>query len=145
MKSFILALGLGTILLFSGCATATHSSQSVGQISQVHYGEVLHVTSATISDEGLGTMGGAILGGLAGSAIGKGRGNTLAIVGGAIAGGAAGNQLNQSAGQELTILLDSGEEITTVVSNKTSGISFRPGDQVAMRIQNGKITRIDLR
>jgi outer membrane lipoprotein SlyB len=143
MKTFILALA--TAVIFSGCATATHSSQSVGQISQVHYGKVLHVAHASISDDGLGTMGGAILGGLAGSAIGKGRGNTLAIVGGAIAGGAAGNQLNQSAGQELTILLDSGEEITTVVSNKTSSISFRPGDEVAMRIQNGRITRIDLR
>jgi len=145
MKTFILALGIATAVIFSGCATATHSSQNVGQISQVHYGKVLHVASATISDDGLGTMGGTVLGGLAGSVVGKGRGNTLAIVGGALAGGATGNQLNQSSGQELTILLNNGEEITTVVSNKTTGISFRPGDEVALRIRNGRVTRIDLR
>jgi outer membrane lipoprotein SlyB len=145
MKQFIIICTLSLGVLFSGCATATHSAQNVGQISQVHYGKVLHVAHATIADEGLGTMGGAVLGGLAGSAIGKGRGNTLAIVGGALAGGVAGNQLNQSAGQELTILLDSGEEITTVVSNKTTAISFRPDDEVALHIQNGRVTRIDLR
>ncbi|NLC28653.1 MAG: glycine zipper 2TM domain-containing protein [Campylobacteraceae bacterium] len=145
MKHFTIALALIMATFFSGCATSTHSSQNVGQISRIHYGKVIHVASAVISDSGLGALGGAALGGLAGSTIGKGRGQTLAIVGGALAGGVGGSQLNQQSGQELTILLDSGEELSTVISNKSSGISFRPGDLVSVRIQNGTITRIDLR
>lgn len=145
MKKIALATLFALGLIFSGCTSATHSSQNVGQISRVHYGEITHVVGAVIGDSGLGTVGGAALGGLAGSTIGKGRGKTLAIVGGALAGGAAGNQLNQEAGQELTILLDSGEELTTVISTKAAGISFRPGDLVAVRIQNGQIVKIDLR
>jgi outer membrane lipoprotein SlyB len=146
VKSLFLAISLSAAILLTGCANRpTHTPQSVGQISKIYYGKVLHVRNAVIGDDGLGTVGGAIIGGLAGSAIGKGRGNTLAIVGGALAGGAAGSNLNQSSGQELTILLENGDEISTVVSNKTSGISFRPGDLVALRIQNGKVTHIDLR
>ena len=40
-----------------------------------------------------GTAVGAAAGGLAGSAIGKGKGNTLAIIAGALIGGIAGNQV----------------------------------------------------
>jgi len=145
MKLVLTTLALGSILVFSGCTPATHSAQSVGQIEQVHYGRVVSVRGVTVSDSGAGTLGGAVLGGLAGSAIGSGRGNTLAIVGGALAGGAVGNQMNQSAGQELTILLESGEEIVTVVNNKTTAFSFRTGDEVALRIRNGQITAINVR
>jgi outer membrane lipoprotein SlyB len=145
MKYIVTTLALGAALVFSGCTPATHSAQSVGQIEQVHYGRVTSVRGVTIGDSGAGTLGGAVVGGLAGSTIGSGRGNTLAIVGGALAGGAVGSQMNQSAGQELTILLQSGEEIVTVVSNKTTAFSFRAGDEVAVRIRNGQITAINVR
>ena len=145
MKLIVTTLALGAVLVFSGCTPATHSAQSVGQIEQVHYGRVVSVRGVTVSDSGAGTLGGALIGGLAGSAIGSGRGNTLAIVGGALAGGAVGSQMNQSTGQELTILLQSGEEIVTVASNKTTAFSFRAGDEVALRIRNGQVTTINLR
>ena len=40
---------------------------------------------------GLGAVGGAVVGGLLGSAVGKGDGKKLATVGGAVAGGYAGH------------------------------------------------------
>lgn len=41
---------------------------------------------------GVGTVGGAVVGGLAGSAIGSGSGRTAAIIGGSLLGGYVGNR-----------------------------------------------------
>lgn len=41
---------------------------------------------------GIGTAGGAVAGGLVGSAFGSGSGQTAAIIGGALLGGYVGNQ-----------------------------------------------------
>ena len=43
----------------------------------------------------VGVAGGAVVGGLLGSQIGKGNGNTIATVGGAIAGGLVGNEVQK--------------------------------------------------
>ncbi|MFO1225348.1 glycine zipper 2TM domain-containing protein [Roseateles sp.] len=44
---------------------------------------------------GLGAVGGAVVGGLLGSAVGKGDGKKLATVGGAVAGGYAGHEIEK--------------------------------------------------
>lgn len=49
---------------------------------------------STVSNEGIGTVGGAIAGGVAGSAISGG--NAAATVGGAVVGGFVGNQIGRS-------------------------------------------------
>ena len=129
-------------VIFSGCANNQYSHQRVGDIQKVLYGTIEQVRDIEVQDDGLGTIAGAIIGGLAGSAFGKGKGNKAAIVGGAIAGGYAGNQMNKSAGQELEILLESGEIITTTTSAKANSSYFRVNDDVKIYIRGSKITKI---
>lgn len=142
-KIFFLFVLLG--LVFSGCANNTYNAQQVGSIETIRYGVIEEARFISVSDEGLGTLGGAIIGGLAGSAFGKGGGKNAAIIGGAIAGGVIGNQANQSQGQELTIRFDSGELITTTTKASSSPTAFRSGDAVKVYIKNNKITRVYLR
>lgn len=62
-----------------GCAVVldVHAERQAGQAS------------------GLGAVGGAVVGGLLGSAVGKGDGKKLATVGGAVAGGYAGHEIEK--------------------------------------------------
>lgn len=62
-----------------GCAVVldVHTERQAGQAS------------------GLGAVGGAVVGGLLGSAVGKGDGKKLATVGGAVAGGYAGHEIEK--------------------------------------------------
>lgn len=53
-------------------------------------------TSSGISNEGIGAVGGAVIGGLLGSTIGAGAGKAAAIAGGALIGGVLGNQIGKS-------------------------------------------------
>lgn len=57
----------------------------------------VHTETRKGKGSALGTVGGAVVGGLLGSKIGSGNGRTLATVGGAVAGGAAGNQIEKNA------------------------------------------------
>jgi outer membrane lipoprotein SlyB len=94
-------------------------------------------------DTGVGTVGGAALGGLAGSAAGHGAGQAAAIVGGAILGGIVGNAVERDAnrrpGLELTVRLDSGRMIAVVQDDM--GEPFRPGDRIRV-LSDGYRTRI---
>lgn len=71
-------------VFFIGCASGTgptYSSGSVGSVSVVKLGTVQNAQPVQIADSGVGTLGGAVVGGLIGSQIGKGRGRTAATVG----------------------------------------------------------------
>lgn len=93
---------------------------------------------------GVGTVGGAALGGIAGSTIGgSGRANAAGAVAGAIIGGLVGNAVennaNQRNGIEVTVRLDSGR--TIAVPQENSGENFRPGDRVRV-LSDGYTTRV---
>lgn len=94
-------------------------------------------------DTGVGTVGGAALGGLAGSGVGGGAGQAAAIVGGAILGGIIGNAVERDAnkrhGVELTVRLDAGRMIAVV--QEDGGEAFRPGDRIRV-LSDGYRTRI---
>jgi outer membrane lipoprotein SlyB len=94
-------------------------------------------------DTGVGTVGGAALGGLAGSAAGHGAGQAAAIIGGAILGGLVGNTVERDAnrrpGVELTVRLDSGRMIAVVQDD--TGEPFRPGDRIRV-LSDGYRTRV---
>ncbi|QNA90514.1 glycine zipper 2TM domain-containing protein [Massilia sp. Dwa41.01b] len=121
--------------LLAGCATPPQSG-SVYHASQtqneqvVRMGTVESVRNVTIAnpESGVGTMGGAALGGLAGSQIGHGDGSAAMGIVGAIAGGLIGNRVEANAnnrpGFEITVKLDSGElRAVTQVADEL----FRPG------------------
>lgn len=94
-------------------------------------------------DTGVGTVGGAALGGLAGSGIGGGAGQAAAIIGGALIGGIIGNAVERDAnkrpGVELTVRLDAGRMIAVV--QEDGGEAFRPGDRIRV-LSDGYRTRI---
>jgi len=82
----------------------------------VRLGTVIGVRNIVIQDDkpsGLGMVGGGAMGGALGNAVGGGSGRTIATVGGVLLGALAGNvienQVNRKAGYEITVRLDNGE------------------------------------
>lgn len=106
---------LACALFASACAKDMNSSTYVSSSpsGKVIMGKVLSVRQVTIKENAsakenvLGTASGAVAGGVAGSTIGKGDGNDLAILGGALAGAVIGNMaesyLSQSEGMEYIV------------------------------------------
>jgi outer membrane lipoprotein SlyB len=74
--------------------TATYA-QNPAPAYDPYAGEVVAVNAVQSAQPttGLGAIGGAVVGGLAGTQIGNGRGRTAATILGAIGGGLAGNQV----------------------------------------------------
>jgi outer membrane lipoprotein SlyB len=135
--------------LLAGCA-ATPQSGNVYRAYQtqneqvVRSGTVESVRNVVIvnPESGVGTMGGAALGGLAGSQAGHGDGSAAVGILGAIAGGLIGQRVeanaNKRPGFEITVKLDSGElRAVTQVADEL----FRPGERVRL-LSNGYMTRV---
>ena len=135
--------------LLAGCAT-TQQSGSVYRAYDtqneqvVRTGTVESVRNVVIvnPESGVGTMGGAALGGLAGSYAGSGRGSAATSIVGAIAGGLLGQRVEASAnnrpGFEITVKLDSGE--LRAITQAADEL-FRPGERVRL-VSNGYQTRV---
>ena len=133
----ITAIGLSAALI-SGCATqssssAVYRSSDTQREQTVRMAVVESVREVTIQrdSKGIGTVGGAVIGGIAGSSVGGGRGQDIATVVGAIGGMVAGqaieNQANQRKGYEITLKYDSGE---TRVIVQEADVEIRAGDRV---------------
>ena len=82
---------------------------------------------------GIGVVGGAVVGGLLGSAIGGGTGKKLATVGGAVAGGYAGNEIEKRQRSTTVWVVKMRNADQT---NRTMTFSHDPG------VQNGDIVRV---
>ena len=102
-----LAAASGALLLvLGGCATATGpyqtTSSSANYAATVRSGIVTSYTPVTIRPDNtiIATGTGAVLGGIAGSTIGRNgsAGEAFATVGGAVLGGLLGNAVGRSAG-----------------------------------------------
>ncbi|MEN3274869.1 MAG: outer rane lipoprotein SlyB [Massilia sp.] len=144
-----LPLAITFAAVLAGCATPPPSG-SVYRAYQaqneqvVRMGTVESVRNVTIvnPESGVGTMGGAALGGLAGSNVGSGRGSAAAGIVGAIAGGLLGQRVEASAnnrpGFEITVKLDTGE--LRAVTQAADEL-FRPGERVRL-VSNGYQTRV---
>jgi outer membrane lipoprotein SlyB len=111
---------------------AQHQSM---QTQQARPGTVLQVRQVIVQEEsGMGTYaatgGGAALGALAMSRVGKGNGRKVAQVVGALAGAGAGNALanvaNQAPGQEVIVRLDDNQILSVV----QPGSNLFPGQSV---------------
>ena len=132
-------------LLLGGCAYNAGSRdyrgyQVMGEQS-VRFGVVESVRDVRINprETGVGTAGGAVLGGIAGSNVGGGSGQVAGAIGGAILGGILGQNIEKSAnerqGVEVTVMLDSGKYLAVV---QEADENFRPGDRV--RVLSGRGT-----
>ncbi len=139
---------LGAVAL-SGCVVQPNSAsvyqarQTQGEQS-VRMGVVESLRNVLIeqNQSGVGTLGGAALGGLAGNTVGRGNGSVAGAIGGAIVGGLIGQQveknMNTKAGLEITIKLDNGN-LTAVTQEADE--PFNVGDRVRL-LSNGRTTRV---
>lgn len=137
IAAFALALG--------GCATPVPGGYYAAPPQSMETGVVENVRPIAFQgpDTGLGTLGGAALGGWAGSGIGSGSGNAAAIVGGILLGSIIGNAVerdaNRRAGVEVTVRLDAGRMIAVVQDD--TGEALRPGDRIRV-LSDGYRTRV---
>lgn len=142
-------LALAATLVLSGCpASMSGSAYSRGQVREaqdVRLGYVESVREVLIegTKSGVGTVGGAALGGLAGSKIGGGRGRIAGAVGGAIVGGVAGSAIEESVtrqpGLEITVRLDSGRMVSVT---QAADEPFYRGDRVRLLTSDDGTARV---
>ena len=144
-NAYVAAFVAAFAIAASGCAYRAGSGdyrgyQVMGEQS-VRFGVVESVRDVRINprETGVGTAGGAVLGGIAGSNVGGGSGQVAGAVGGAILGGIIGHNVEESAnerqGVEITVHLDTGKYIAVV---QGADEAFRPGDRV--RVLTGRGT-----
>ena len=146
-KSFKLVFPASVMLALaslSGCVTQPYQGQtaygyrggcqSCGVVQQV---QTVYVQQQGQNNSGVGTVIGAVAGGILGSTIGHGRGSTATTVVGAVAGGAIGNQIGAQSGTaggtvpafQIVIRLDNGQYATVTQVNNPG---VRPGDYVVI-------------
>jgi outer membrane lipoprotein SlyB len=146
MKTFKnCAVLLAAAALAGACAypagTQDYRGYQVMGEQSVRFGVVQSVRPVRLhaGESGVGTVGGAALGGIAGSTVGGGTGQVAGAIGGAILGGLIGSNVERSAnerqGVEVTVLLDSGQYVSIV---QEADEAFGPGDRV--RILSGRGT-----
>jgi outer membrane lipoprotein SlyB len=116
----------------------TYRAGDIGRTAQVSYGTIVSMRPVVVQGQatGVGALGGAAVGGVAGSFIGgrDPRGNILGAVAGAVIGGVAGNAIENSASQgnavEFIIQEDGAPQPISVV--QTNEENFRPGERVLL-------------
>ena len=137
-------------LLVVGCAAPRNSDTYYGgqalRAQSVDLGviESLRPVQFQQGQTGVGTVGGAALGGIAGSTIGGGsRANAAGAIAGAIVGGIVGSAIERDATRansiEITVRLDSGKMIA--IAQQGTGEEYRPGDRVRV-LSAGYSTRV---
>ena len=153
MNRRLLQLG-GIALLTAGLATGCASTSDSGQVYSkdqmrmahvVEFGQVIAVKNVLMEGNRneLLTMGGTALGGLAGSNIGKGSGAVAGAIVGAIAGGLAAQSAQQSLNTkpalEITVKLDNGGKMLSIVQE--ADVPFSQGQRVRV-LSGGGTTRV---
>jgi outer membrane lipoprotein SlyB len=140
-------------LALSGCATTAGSADLYGATqtqreATVRMGTVESVRGVTIDASNgepgvFGALGGGLLGAVAGSAIGHGRGSLFSGILGGVAGAVAGdqvqNRLERQRGEEITVRLDDGS-LRAITQNDDGG-RFYAGERVRLLSSDG-ITRV---
>ncbi|WP_268867414.1 outer membrane lipoprotein [Methylovorus mays] len=136
------------LAMLGACASSNsgsvYSRDEARKVQTVKMGVVESVR--TVKLEGtkspVGTAGGAVVGGVAGSTLGGGKGQAIATVLGAIVGGLAGSAaeegLTRKDGLEITVKLDSGTMIAVV---QEADDQFQPGERVRI-LESGGTTRV---
>lgn len=119
----------GMLLLLGACNTppAFQVSEPTARV-----GTVISITQDSVQNvnTGVGTVGGAVVGGALGSLVGGGRGQTVATVLGAVGGGYLGNQAAQASHTfvwRIGVRYDDGSVATV---QQTTAPALRIGDRV---------------
>ena len=130
----------------SGLQGSTYSRSEARQVQEVEFGTVLSTNPVVIEGKqsGAGQLPGAIIGGVAGSSVGEGKGQQiftiLGAVGGAVVGSMIEEQATRTQGLELTIKMDSGKTLSIVQEVGNVNV-FREGQRVRVLTQ-GALARV---
>lgn len=143
------AVVLAASLVLSGCPASmsggAYSRDQAREAQEVRLGYVESVRQVLIegTKSGVGAVSGAALGGVAGSTIGRGRGQVAGAIGGAVLGGLAGSAIEENAtrqpGLEITVQLDNGRMVAVT---QAADEPFYPGDRVRVLIGSDGTTRV---
>ncbi|MDA8705342.1 glycine zipper 2TM domain-containing protein [Litoricolaceae bacterium] len=139
-------LTLGLTGCVSGLQGSTYSRSEARQVQEVEFGTVLSTNPVVIEGKqsGAGQLPGAIIGGVAGSSVGEGKGQqiftVLGAVGGAVVGSMIEEQATRTQGLELTIKMDSGKTLSIVQEVDHVNV-FREGQRVRVLTQ-GALARV---
>lgn len=130
------------VLLLAGCATSererpvsTYERDRVGEVERVERGTIVSLTPVNIeeNDSNVGTVVGAVAGGLAGRQVGSGSGSDIMTIIGAVAGGYAGSRYGddevRAEGAEIGLEMEDGSEIS-IVQDLDENEEFRVGEEV---------------
>ena len=152
MKRSIYIIGGISLLMLSltGCAPGlqgdTYSRSEARQVQEVAFGTILSTNPVVIEGRqtDVGQLPGAIIGGVAGSSVGEGKGQEiftiLGAVGGAVVGSMIEEQATRAQGLELTIKMDSGKTLS-IVQEVDSVNAFIAGQRVRVLTQ-GALARV---
>ena len=122
-RILIAALFVPAVAITAACASYGPQDYSAGEarsVETVQYGSVVSVRPVRINGDQapVGTIAGAGVGGLLGSAVGHGNGSIAGAILGAVGGGLAGNAIEHNAtthnGEEVVVRLDNGQTIAVV-------------------------------
>lgn len=145
-STLLVAAMTAVTLTLAGCASSltgdTYSRADARQVQSVQTGIITELRPVKIegTKTGVGTIGGAALGGVAASSIGSGRGSAVAAIIGAIGGGLLGSATEEgftrTQGVEISVL-DSHGNTRAYVQQVSEGEVFKVGDRVRIMTVNG--------
>ncbi|WP_374600385.1 glycine zipper 2TM domain-containing protein [Niveibacterium sp.] len=145
-----LVLAAGVCMALSGCMSTlsgdSYSRDEARRVQTVEYGQIVALRPVVLegTKTPIGTIAGAAIGGIAGSAVGQGKGSDIAAVVGAVAGGIAGSSVEEAAtraqGVEITVKTQRGDTIA-IVQQTSAQDDFKVGDTVRL-LSSGGTTRV---
>ena len=150
-RSIYIVGGISLLMLgLTGCVSGlqgdTYSRSEARQVQEVVFGTILTTNPVVIEGRqtDVGQLPGAIIGGVAGSSVGEGKGQEIFTVLGAVGGAVVGSMIEEKAtraqGLELTIKMDSGKTLS-IVQEVDSVSAFIAGQRVRVLTQ-GALARV---
>lgn len=146
MKTSLL-ITIGSAILLSSCAQQsltgdTYSRGEAGYAQNVRTGRITSIRYVKIEGEATsGAVLGGVAGGVLGNQIGHGSGRTAATLGGAALGMVAGSHIGKEAqsrqGIEIMVRLDQGGTVS-IVQQANPREEFRVGDRVRVISGGGR-------
>ena len=130
----------------AGLQGSSYSRSEARQVQEVEFGVVLSTKPVIIEGRRTdwGELSGVIIGGIAGSSVGEGKGQeiatTLGAIGGAVVGSVAEERATRAQGLELTVKMDSGKTLS-IVQEVDEINQFQKGQRVRVLVQ-GALARV---
>jgi len=140
-NTLISALVFGLSLVGPLAATAQAQTGSPAAQFEGRVGTVESVRTQAVPTSGstLGTVGGAVVGGVLGNQVGQGRGRTLATVGGAAGGAVVGNRMTSGTSTVWVVNVRFDDGTNANIEQDTQPPVWA-GERV--RVTNGRLERI---